>query len=76
LNSPTIQSIDALVEVVAAEVRVTVGGLDLELARAVDVVRAPSTEMSYVPPPEIEHSDLLILLLVEPVRQRSRRWAR
>jgi hypothetical protein len=58
---------DALVEVVAAQVRVAVGGLHLEHAVADfqhgDVERAAA---------EIVHGDLFFLLLVEAVGQRGR----
>ena len=62
---------DALVEVVATEVGVAVGGLDLEHALADledrDVERAAA---------EVVDGDLLVRLLVEPVGQRRPRWAR
>ena len=68
LNSATSQSMSALVEVVAAEVRVAVGGLHLEHALGQlehrDVVGAAA---------QVEHGDLLVLLLVEAVGQRRRR---
>src|SRR5439155_5603596 len=58
---------DPRVEVVTAEVRVTVGGLHLEDALAElqdrDVERAAA---------EVVHGDELVLLLVEPVRERGR----
>ena len=58
---------DALIEVVAAEVRVAVGGLDLDDALADlenrDVERAAA---------EVVDGDRLVLLLVEPVGQRRR----
>ena len=58
---------DALVEVVAAEVRVTVGGLDLEDAVAQledrDVERAAA---------QVVDGDLLVLLLVQAVGQGRR----
>ena len=59
---------DALVEVVAAQVRVAVGGLDLEDALAQlqdrDVERAAA---------QVIDGDALVLLLVEAVGQRGRR---
>ena len=58
---------DGLVEVVAAEVRVAVGGLDLEDALAEledgDVEGAAA---------QVEHEDRLVVLLVEAVGQRGR----
>ena len=66
-NSPTIQSMIALVEVVAAEVRVAVGGLHFDDALAHfedgNVERAAA---------EVVHGDRLVLLLVEAVGQRRR----
>ena len=63
---------DALVEVVAAQVRVAVGGLHLELARAVHVVQLEDGDVVGTAA-EIEHGDLLVLLLVEAVGERGRR---
>ena len=67
LNSRDDPVDDALIEVVAAEVRVAVGGLDLDHAFADfedrDVERAAA---------EVEDGDRLVLLLVEAVGQRGR----
>ena len=63
---------DALVEVVAAEVRVAVRRLHLELARAFDVVQLEDGDVVRAAA-EIEHGDLLVLLLVETVRERRGR---
>ena len=61
----------ALVEVVAAQVGVAVGALDLEDALGQlqdrDVVGAAA---------EVEHGDLLFLLLIQAVGERRRQWAR
>ena len=68
LNSARIQSMIALVEVVAAQVRVAVGGLHLDDALADledrDVERAAA---------EVVDGDRLVLLLVEAVGERGRR---
>ena len=63
---------DALVEVVAAEVRVAVGRLHLELARALDVVQLEHRDVVGAAA-EVEDGDLLVLLLVEAVGERRRR---
>ena len=67
LNSAAIQSMIALVEVVAAEMRVAVGRLHFDHALTHfedgDVERAAA---------EVVHGDGLVLLLVEAVRQRGR----
>ena len=59
---------DALVDVVAAQVRITIGGLHLNHALADfkdrNIERAPA---------EVVHRDGLILLLVQPVGKRCRR---
>ena len=57
---------DALVEVVAAQVRVAVGRLHLELARAFDVVQLEHRDVVRAAA-QVEHGDLLVLLLVETV---------
>ena len=54
---------DALVEVVAAEVRVAVGGLHLELTPS---TRSSSTEMSYVPPPRSNTATFSSFFLSRP----------
>ena len=59
---------DALVEVVAAQVRVTVGRLHFELARSFDVVQLEHRDVVSAAA-EIEHGDFFILLLVEAVRE-------
>ena len=59
---------DGLVEVVAAEVRVAVGGLDLE--DAVAEVEDGDVEGAAA---EVEHEDGLVVLLVEPVGERGGR---
>ena len=68
LNSAMIQSMIALIEVVAAEVRIAVGRLDLDDALADfedrNVERAAA---------EVVDGDRLVLLLVEPVGERGRR---
>src|SRR6185437_1740359 len=56
----------ALVEVVAAQVRVAVGRLDLELPRAFDVVELEHADVVGAAA-QVEHGDLLILLLVEAI---------
>jgi hypothetical protein len=63
---------DALIEVVAAEVRVTVGRLHLELPRAFDVVQLEHGDI-VCSSAQIEDCDLLILLLVETVGERRGR---
>ena len=62
----------ALVEVVAAQVRVAVGGLHLELARAFDVVQLEHGDVVRAAA-QVEHGDLLVLLLVEAVGERGGR---
>ena len=62
----------ALVEVVAAEVRVAVRRLHLELARAFDVVQLEDRDVVRAAA-EIEDGDLLVLLLVETVGERRGR---
>ena len=63
---------DALVEVVAAEVRVAVRGLHLELARALDVIELEHRDVVRAAA-EVEDGDLLVLLLVESVGERRGR---
>ena len=57
-----------LIEVVAAQVGVAVGGLDLE--DAVADVQDGDVEGAAA---QVEHGDLLVLLLVEPIGQRRGR---
>ena len=59
---------DGLVEVVAAQVRVAVGGADLE--HALPEVEDGDVEGAAA---EVEHEDRLVVLLVEAVRERGRR---
>ena len=55
----------ALVEVVATQVRVAVGGLDLELAEP-STSYSSRTEMSYVPPPRSKTATFSSFFLSRP----------
>jgi hypothetical protein len=58
---------DPLVPVVAAQLRVAVGGLDLE-----DTLADLQQRHVERPAAQVEHEDRLVVLLVEPVGQRGR----